>query len=117
MLRTLLIAALALAALLTGIYPEDASAGGWRRRPAWGGPDAVLLSGLGLLQLSLGLRHSEGALRLPGGLQLPAPLSGAAALGRRLARNLGVLNWAELVRDGRDALSGRRFSRILVLAR
>ena len=34
MLRTLLIAALALAALLTGIYPEDASAGRWRRRPA-----------------------------------------------------------------------------------
>lgn len=47
MLRTVLIAALALAALLTGIYPEDASAGGWRRRPAWGGPDAVLSPGWG----------------------------------------------------------------------
>lgn len=47
MQRTLLIAALALAALLTGIYPEDASAGRWRRRPAWGGPDAVLYPGWG----------------------------------------------------------------------
>ena len=113
MLRTLLIAALALAALLTGIYPEDASAGGWRRRPAWGGPDAVLYPGWGYYSFPWGYVIPS----LPGGLQLPAPLSGAAALGRRLARNLGVLNCAELVGDGRDALSCLRSSRILVLAR
>jgi hypothetical protein len=43
MLRALLVAALALAALMAGAFPNDASAGGWRSRPY----GAVLYPGWG----------------------------------------------------------------------
>jgi len=91
MLRALLTAALALAALIAGVFPNDASAGGWRGRPYRDG-GAVLYPGWGYYSFPLGLRYPHGALRLPGRLQLPAPLPGAATLGRRLARGVGVLS-------------------------
>ena len=46
MLRALLTAALALAALMAGAFPNDASAGGWRGRPYRDG-GAVLYPGWG----------------------------------------------------------------------
>jgi hypothetical protein len=46
MLRALLTAALALAALIAGVFPNDASAGGWRGRPYRDG-GAVLYPGWG----------------------------------------------------------------------
>jgi hypothetical protein len=46
-LRTLLIGALALATLVAGAFPDDASAGAWRRRANWAGPGSVLYPGWG----------------------------------------------------------------------
>jgi hypothetical protein len=55
---------------------------------------------LGVLQLSVGLLDSNGAVFAPGHHELPAAPSRASTLGRRLARVLGLLIQTAEVRTG-----------------